>query len=61
MVSKTSKWLHGNKMTESFPRKYGEGKELDRIHDLTLSIGMLQAIDVTTKLPPVLNLRKRGK
>ena len=56
-----SKWLHGNKMTESFPRKYGEGKEFDRIRDLTLYIGMLQVFDVTTKSAADMELEEEGK
>ena len=47
-----SKWLHGNEMTKTFPRKYREEKESERIHVLSVSIGMLQVLqvlDVTSK------------
>ena len=60
-MSKKSKWLCGNEMTQSFPRKYRGGKESDRIHDLTLSIGMLQVIDVTSKSAADMELEEEGK
>ena len=59
-MSKKSKWLRGNEMTKSFPRKYREGKESNRIHDLTLSIGMLQVIDVTSKSAANMELEEEG-
>ena len=60
-MSKTSKWSRGNERTESLPRKYGERKESFRIHDLTLSIGMLQVLDVTTKSAADMELEEEGK
>ena len=44
-----------------FSPQVRRGKRNDRIHDLTLSIGMLQVLDVTTKSAADMEFEEEGK